>query len=603
MRRRLIVALVAAAAASIPAAAQRPDQASAEISGTVTTTGVAPVPLARALVTIAGESLKPSRTAVTDEHGRFAFRNLPPGKVTIVAARPPYVKTAFGARRAGRPGTAIDLAAGQIVSNVTVRLARGAAITGLVRHPDGDAASGVKVVATSIDRLDGPAGATAVTDDRGIYRVFGLAPGEYIVKASASERLTAGVTQMSDAQMDEILALLRRRFGGDAGASAIPGRPVPTASSTEVPARSATYTQAPVFYPGTPDPDRAETFVLAEGDERIAGDFDLQFVRALAIHGHVTMPGGPLPPATQVTLTRAGSRGRATDSLVPPAAARPDASGAFRFTAVLPGRYRILARAVTMAPAREAADGVPGAPPQSRPVRVTEVYWAAVDAAVADDDLSGLALTLRPGLTLTGRVAFDARVLAPPQTVQLQLEETGDASSFVRSGGARADGTFEIGGLAPGTYAISARLPDAGWWLRSVVIDGRDVLDFPLEIGASGDVSGAVATFTDRRSEVSGVLQSAPNAPASDYFVVIVSADRTFWRPGSRRVRFTRPGIDGRFVFRDLPAGDYLIAAAADVEASDLSDASFIERLMPSALKVSLREGETKTQDLKLVRQ
>jgi len=149
---------------------------------------------------------------------------------------------------------------------------------------------------------------------------------------------------------------------------------------------------------------------------------------------------------------------------------------------------------------------------------------------------------------------------------------------------------------------MTSPLADAGWWLRSVVIDGRDVLDFPLELGAAGDVAGAVATFTDQRSELSGTLQTAANTPAPDYFVVVFPANRTFWRPGSRRAQFTRPGTDGRFTFRDLPAGDYLMAAVTDLEPTDLSDASFMERLISTALKVHLDDGETKTQDLRLVR-
>jgi hypothetical protein len=62
------------------------------------------------LVTISGESLKPSRTLISGDDGGFVFRNLPPGSFTIVAARPPFVKTAFGAKRPGRPGTPINLA-------------------------------------------------------------------------------------------------------------------------------------------------------------------------------------------------------------------------------------------------------------------------------------------------------------------------------------------------------------------------------------------------------------------------------------------------------------------------------------------------------------
>jgi hypothetical protein len=132
------------------------------------------------------------------------------------------------------------------------------------------------------------------------------------------------------------------------------------------------------------------------------------------------------------------------------------------------------------------------------------------------------------------------------------------------------------------------------------VIDSRDVLDFPLELGAAGPVGVAVATFSDRRPELSGTLQTAANAPAPEYFVIVFSVDRTFWRPGSRRVQSTRPGTDGQYLFRDLPPGDYLITAVPDMEASDLADVSFLDRLTAGTVKVRLDEGEKKIQDLTL---
>jgi hypothetical protein len=66
-------------------------------------------------------------------------------------------------------------------------------------------------------------------------------------------------------------------------------------------------------------------------------------------------------------------------------------------------------------------------------------------------------------------------------------------------------------------------------------------------------------------------------------------------------VRTARPNTDGRFVFRDLPAGDYLLAALTDIEPSDLGDEAFLEALVSGAVPVSLGDGERKTQDLRLI--
>jgi hypothetical protein len=409
--------------------------------------------------------------------------------------------------------------------------------------------------------------------------------------------------------MDAILAKLQQRMSGVVAPGSVTPRvgvPGQGPARSESSNRPATFGYAPIYYPGTPDPDQAATLVLAE-DEELAGiDIGLQVVRTSAIDGRLSIPGGTLPPGTQVTLTRLGQRRGAPNTIISSANTQtPDVAGDFRFTGVLPGKYRIVARAMTMTPvstpqppAGSSTSSV--APTASTPTRV---FWALADVTIVDDDVTSLTMTLQPGLRLSGRIAFDAQTRTPPgdlTTVSLRLVEVNGAITFAAGGTGRADGTFEISGILPGTYELSSALSD--WWLRSIVVDGRDVLDFPLEVGPTGDVSGAVATFTDRHTELSGTLQSAARVPAPDYFVVVFSADRSFWRPGSRRVRFTRPSTDGRFALRDLPAGDYLIAALTDMEPSDLLDQSFIEGLIPGAVAVRLDDGEKKTQDLRIVK-
>jgi predicted RNase H-like HicB family nuclease len=591
---RAHIALVLASAVAASTAANAAPQAvgQAEIAGTVVTTGTPATPLARALVTISGESLRPGRTTITDAQGRFVFPNLPAGAFTIVAARPPYVSSAYGAKRPARPGTPISLAAGQRLTGITIALARGAAITGMIRNAGGEPAPGTTIEVTPLDTRARPLAAPIVTDDRGIYRAFGLPPGRYLVTAGVSGDPRRVLTRLSDAEMDVILARLQRRAQGVAapestttpavGAGARPAGPDPEA-------RPAAYGYAPIYYPGTADPDQAAVITLDAGEERAGVDIDLRLVRMAAVAGHVANDGSGLPMETRVTLTRLGLSGGAAKAAIAPAATtRPDAAGGFRFDGVLPGKYRVVARVLPRP--RAAADWA------------TDVRWALADVTVGDDDMSDVVLSLQPGLRLSGRIEFDGRAqaaLADPTTVDLSLTDA-DGGTVTPPWRGRADGTFEVGGILPGTYVVTSSQSAAGWWLRSVVVGGRDVLDFPLELGLDGDVTGVVATFTDRHSELSGTLQTASAVPAPDYFVVVFPADRAYWRPAARRVQFARPTTEGRFSFRDLPAGDYLIAALTDMEPSDLADATFLEGLVSLAVPVKLGDGETKTQDLRI---
>ena len=61
-----------------------------------------------------------------------------------------------------------------------------------------------------------------------------------------------------------------------------------------------------------------------------------------------------------------------------------------------------------------------------------------------------------------------------------------------------------------------------------------------------------------------------------------------------------RPDTAGRFTFRQLPAGDYRLTAVTDVEQGEWFDPAFLEQLLNASIAVSLRDGEKKTQDIKV---
>ena len=106
-------------------------------------------------------------------------------------------------------------------------------------------------------------------------------------------------------------------------------------------------------------------------------------------------------------------------------------------------------------------------------------------------------------------------------------------------------------------------------------------------------------TFTDRPSSLSGTLQDATGRIAPGYYVVVFSTDKSFWRAGARRLpEPARVATDGTFRFTNLPAGTYHLVALIEVSQSDLSDEAFLEALKPSAVLITLAEGEQKTQPL-----
>jgi hypothetical protein len=95
------------------------------------------------------------------------------------------------------------------------------------------------------------------------------------------------------------------------------------------------------------------------------------------------------------------------------------------------------------------------------------------------------------------------------------------------------------------------------------------------------------------------VIDSA-GRPTGAFPIVVFATDRAHWVPGSRRVMQAQPASDGKFTVIGLPAGEYYLAAVTRLEPGDLANRQFLEDLLPASLRISIRDGEKKTQDLKL---
>ena len=55
---------------------------------------------------------------------------------------------------------------------------------------------------------------------------------------------------------------------------------------------------------------------------------------------------------------------------------------------------------------------------------------------------------------------------------------------------------------------------------------------------------------------------------------------------------------DGRYSIRNLPAGDYGVAVSTDIELNEWFDPEALQALSGSAMRVTLKEDETRVQDL-----
>ena len=564
----------------------------ARISGMVISTDAQHQSVRRVIVTLAGAELPGGRAAISDDHGRFVFERLPAGRFTLSGTKPAYLPATYGASKPGRPGIPLQVKAGEQVTGVTLAITHGAAIAGVVHDQDGIPAADISITAFRSPRPGAPpmlvTAGTTTTDDRGVYRIFGLEPGDYFV--ASTSRTTGGgqINVASTAQIDAALKKLQQRSSQPDSVNASAEAPPPSALPP------GAYAYAPMYFPGVASISAATKVPLAAGDDRPGVDFNVLLTRVATIEGSVVSGNGPMPRVIVII----NPDGPALPALIGSAPAfSSQATGVgrtFKYTNVSPGRYTIVAES------REAADN----------------SWARTQVEVTGDDISGITLVLQPGLHLTGRIVFDGSALAPPDDLTKlrvslsQLNSVGGSvmngtnmgSPYVPPAVIESNGRFDISGVLPDTYRfLPVTVPGpTGWWLRSAIVNGKDVLDAPIEIGTTGNITGAVLTFSDRQTTLSGALLTTSGQPAPSHFIVAFPADRALWRPLARRIQSVRAGTDGTWTMRNLPPGDYLLAALADLDPDDLLDPAFFDKLVSASVRISLGEGEQKTQDLKI---
>ena len=566
-----------------------------------------PARLAR--VSVRGSAINGERVVLSGDDGLFVVDHLPPGAYQVYVTKPAYLPMYYGATRPARgPGTSVVLDGRKAVTDLKVTLTRGAVVTGAVFDTEGQPAANVRVQMMAVQIVDGervlasvPVSGTMLTDDRGMFRVYGVRSGTYVMVANPPTTTSTEIRQLSDQEMRAAIA----EAAAGIKAAAMPTdriiAPGPPGALPAPPLPGIAVSYSPVFYPGTVNEQDASAFVVTAGQETGNINIRMSLVPAARIEGVVVgVDGQAMTVSPQVSLQRFSSFSQSTQSI------RTFEGGRFQAVGVAPGTY-ILSVRYTSPANRPQGGGPPSGP--------SPAYWAREEIFVNGVDLSNLTLQLRPPIVVNGTVTFEGG--ARPKDVQLRLDQFVRPGQMFMSTNVRADaeGAFKFGNLTPGRYRLSASVitpiapaPGTGapsqpvWAVKSAAIEGRDAWEGYVDITADRLALNAAVTLTTRLPEVSGQLLSQAGAPVTDMAVVLFPADRNYWgNSTARRVRsLSRVTADGTFRFTGLMPGEYCLAVLMDLDAADLQDPAFLEQLLPAGIRMTLAEGDRKVQNVKL---
>lgn len=510
----LLLAALALACASARAQAPAAKEAPSTVEGRVTDGDEGLVGVGVALVihqTNSGRLRTVARTK-TDHEGRYRLTGVPPGRYQILPAAPAHVMNEW---QVYPPGRALMLAAGETVTDIDFRLVRGGVITGRVTDADGRPVVGEQVQLAPVEKTRPTnfgfftQSQRMLTDDRGVYRVYGLPAGRYRVSV-----------------------------GQDAGSGSL--------------RLGARRYYRRTFHPDATDEAQARVVEVTAGGE--AADVDITVGRAgrtYSATGRFVGTDGRPAPGVRVGYGAVGREQRSVG--VWGAGVATNARGEFALEGLAPGAYAVFSLTDEDAPA--------------------ETYSDVVRFEVTDSDVGGLEVRLRRGASVSGVVQVEgtndratvARVLGRLKIMaHVEAGRGGLTAPTFANASVAPDGSFRAAGLRPGQLRIGLGWPQQpGVTLSRVEVggvpqrDGIEVAEGAQLTNVRVVVSYGTAVVRGQINVVNGTL--TPEARLVVFARHLGQGEEAAARGLGRRG--AQVDARGHFAFEGLPAGEYEITA------------------------------------------
>lgn len=482
-------------------------------------------PLAGVRVAVREVSGIAGRTSMTDAEGNFRINGLGPALYFVSAYYPAHVTP---------PTDAVwPFTYYRVGDSVRLELMRGGVITGTVLNATGDPVIGVRVRAVMVRTAKGeaPRAVTAsyqerTTDDRGVYRLFGLPTGTYLVSAGGS-------------------------------------------TSTQVSNLNPYDTDLPTYSPSSTR-DAAGAISLRAGEE-VTADIRYRGEPGHNISGSMKVTG---PSNGSLALTQAGGM-----MTIANAFQMPMARG-FQFPGIPDGEYDIIATELKQ-PAPQS-----GAPPtmfMSEPKRVVVKGADVTGLELVTRPLASISgrVVLEPAKVAAcegkRRPLFTEMLVALQRPDQENTEKA--ELPYVRllsiPASPDANGNFALRNLSPGRYLPDPRFYARYWYLSSISITATPKIDPAANwttIKFGDQITNFTITLAEGAASIRGRLKPAGGAAIpSGLGVYLIPAEREK-AADVLRYFLTTVQSDGTFSLNNLPPGRYLmLAQSLDAQTNTLA--------------------------------
>jgi hypothetical protein len=470
----------------------------------------------------------------TDEDGRFRLTRVPAGHYFVYPFAPAL--TPEGESMPYQTQKAVTLSDGETVEGINISLKRGGAITGRVTDANGQPVIEEQVNIMFVDenghkqQFYSRNNFDQRTDDRGVYRIYGLPARRYVVSVGVEARQGVG--------------------------------------------RTGFYTRyyPLTYHPGVTDESKATVIELSQGGEVTDVDITVGRVEKTYIVTGRVVDADTGKPMADVVVGYGPLR--LNQKFVSPMSYgfRSDAKGVLRLEGLLPGRYAAFA---------QSSDE-------------SGYFSDPTIFEVTDGNVSGLEVRVRSGSTINGTVVFEGAteqdLSARLSGLTLYAQAVPNQEVIVYRNSmikVKSDGSFLMTGLAPGKVLIE--LPE---WSRpkelSLLRIERNGVEQRqgIEVNAGEQISGVKVVL----AYGTGIIRGQIKIEGMDYpeeARMHVEVRRAGQNENDGRRKEMEVDVRGHFILEGLPPGEYELIASGLILRSRTSPV----HLKPVTQVVTVRNG------------